>query len=300
MEITKDDISILLPEVKVIGNKLTGGQKTVFQVLINNKKNALKFIIHNNDENNEDEISEEDTSEEDTRCYREVETLRLCNSPYLIRLGEIPLTYKEYKNQKILYYSEEWIDGYNLLEYIKLNGGTLDEQVVVKLGIDLSYAIEELWKYNKVHRDIKPKNIMYDQCNNRFVLLDMGMVYDSEYSTLTKFGFLPGTMGYYSPEQFDYTKKKDLDFRSDLFCLGVVMYEAITGQHPFKKRSSTKEMVFNNILHGQYIPIRQMVENVSDEFENIIYRLLRKRPSERYNSVSNFRKKLLEFNKEGK
>lgn len=285
MDITKEDISLLLPDVEIIGDKLKGGQKIVFQIVINNKKNALKFILHDNN----------DGGEEDTRCYREVETLQLCNSPYLIRLGEIPLTYKDHNNQKILYYSEEWIDGYNLSEYINSNGGTLSEQVVIKIGVDISYAIEELWKYNKIHRDIKPNNIMYDQSNNRFVLLDMGMVYDAHYDTLTKFGFLPGTMGYYSPEQFELTKKKDLDFRSDLFCLGVVMYEAITGHHPFKKNGLTQDQVFYNIIHGQQIAISDLVENISDEFVNIVNRLLRKRPSERYRTVSSFREKLREI-----
>lgn len=136
---------------------------------------------------------------------------------------------------------------------------------------------------------------MYDQSNNRFVLLDMGMVYDAHYDTLTKFGFLPGTMGYYSPEQFELTKKKDLDFRSDLFCLGVVMYEAITGHHPFKKNGLTQDQVFYNIIHGQQIAISDLVENISDEFVNIVNRLLRKRPSERYRTVSSFREKLREI-----
>ena len=76
MDITKEDISLLLPDVEVIGDKLNGGQKTVFQIVINNKKNALKFILHDNN----------DDGEEDTRCYREVETLQLCNSPYLLVL----------------------------------------------------------------------------------------------------------------------------------------------------------------------------------------------------------------------
>ena len=219
----------------------------------------------------------------------------MVKNTYLIRLGEIALTYKDHNNHKILYYSEEWIDGYNLSEYINSNGGTLSEQVVIKIGIDISYAIEELWKYNKIHRDIKPNNIMYDQRNNRFVLLDMGMVYDAHYDTLTKFGFLPGTMGYYSPEQFDLTKKKDLDFRSDLFCLGVVMYETITGHHPFKRNGLTQDQVFYNIIHGQQIAISDLVENISDEFASIVNRLLRKRPSERYKTVSSFREKLKEL-----
>ena len=219
----------------------------------------------------------------------------MVKNTYLIRLGEIALTYKDHNNHKILYYSEVWIDGYNLSEYINSNGGTLSEQVVIKIGIDISYAIEELWKYNKIHRDIKPNNIMYDQRNNRFVLLDMGMVYDAHYDTLTKFGFLPGTMGYYSPEQFDLTKKKDLDFRSDLFCLGVVMYETITGHHPFKRNGLTQDQVFYNIIHGQQIAISDLVENISDEFASIVNRLLRKRPSERYKTVSSFREKLKEL-----
>lgn len=74
----------------------------------------------------------------------------------------------------------------------------LTEEWAKKLAIELSFAIEELWKHNKIHRDIKPLNIMYDEVQDRFVLLDLGMVFDSAEDALTRYGCIPGTIGYFS------------------------------------------------------------------------------------------------------
>ena len=173
----------------------------------------------------------------------------------------------------------------NVLE----NGKVLNEDDAKKMAKELSYAIEELWAHNKIHRDIKPKNIMYDKKINRYVLLDLGMVFDSTADALTKYGYLPGTMGYYSPEQFDLSRKSDLDFRSDMFCLGIVLYQVITGEHPFIKNGDNQDDVFKRILNQTPEPITNYRSDISLNFEKIIFRLLKKRPSERFRNMKVFR-----------
>ena len=126
---------------------------------------------------------------------------------------------------------------------------------------------------------------MYDSEKDRYVLLDLGMVFDSTNDTLTKYGYLPGTMGYYSPEQFDLARKNDLDFRSDLFCVGIVLYQLLSGKHPFMVSGDTHEEIFDKIKNVN--PVR--LENVSPDLESIVFRLLRKRPSERFRSCSMLR-----------
>lgn len=266
-----------LKEVQVLSGPFEGGQKTVYKCLINGKYNALKFIK-----------SVKCGDEESIRCEREISTLALCNSDYLIRLGEIPYTEVIEENEHIVYYSEEWIEGKSLYDLVK-EGKKFTESDIRKIGVELSYAIEELWKFNKIHRDIKPLNIMYDTMKDRFVLLDLGMVFDSTNDTLTQYGYLPGTMGYYSPEQFDLARKNDLDFRSDLFCVGIVLYQLLCGKHPFMEKGDTQEEIFNKIKNVN--PPR--LENVSLELENVIFRLLRKRPSERFRSCGVFRNFML-------
>ena len=130
---------------------------------------------------------------------------------------------------------------------------------------------------------------MNDKKINRYVLLDLGMVFDSTADALTKYGYLPGTMGYYSPEQFDLSRKSDLDFRSDMFCLGIVLYQVITGEHPFIKNGDNQDDVFKRILNQTPEPITNYRSDISLNFEKIIFRLLKKRPSERFRNMKVFR-----------
>lgn len=261
-------------DVQILDGPFIGGQKKVYKCLIKDKYNALKIIKSNYTED-----------ESDVRCEREIKTLALCNSPYLIKLGEIPYTEKKIEDKHIVYYSEEWIDGDNLYDMLKA-GKKFSEVDIIKIAKEISFAIEELWKHNKVHRDIKPLNIMFDHINNRYVLLDLGMVFDSTDETLTKYGYIPGTIGYFSPEQFDLSRKKELDFRSDLFCLGIVMYQLLCGEHPFN--GSNQDEIIDNIIHLNPRPLSDIIK-ISPNLENIIFRLLRKHPSERFRNCQMFR-----------
>jgi len=272
-----DEIIKKIPDLQILDGPLKGGQKEVYKCEINGKINALKFIK-----------SKVAGDEGEIRCEREIQALSICDSPHLIHLGELPYTEVSDGSSHIIYYSEEWIDGYDLSDVLE-NGKVLNEDDAKKLAKDLSYAIEELWAHNKIHRDIKPKNIMYDKKIDRYVLLDLGMVFDSTVDTLTKYGYLPGTIGYYSPEQFDLSKKRDLDFRSDMFCLGIVLYQVITGEHPFIKKGDNRDDVFKRILTETPESIKNYRSDISLNFENIIFRLLRKRPSERFRNMNVFR-----------
>ena len=271
MEIKK--IIEKITDIKILAGPFQGGQKEVYKCEINGKENALKFIK-----------STVAGDEGEIRCEREINTLSICNSKHLIKLGEIPYTEVSEGSNHIVYYSEEWVQGYEL--YSLLSGNNLlSEEFAKKLAIEISFAIEELWKHNKIHRDIKPLNIMYDECNDRFVLLDLGMVFDSAEDALTRYGCIPGTVGYFSPEQFDLSRKNDLDFRSDLFCLGIVLYQMLTGIHPFIKKGDTNQDVFTKIKTLTPPSIREYRSDISMEFEKVIFRLLRKRPSERYRNT---------------
>ena len=227
-----------IPDIKVLSGPFQGGQKEVYKCEINGKENALKFIK-----------STVAGDEGEIRCEREINTLSMCNSKHLIKLGEIPYTEVSEGSNHIVYYSEEWVQGYEL--YSLLSGNKLlTEAFAKKLAIEISFAIEELWKHNKIHRDIKPLNIMYDECNDRFVLLDLGMVFDSAEDALTRYGCIPGTVGYFSPEQGD-----------------------------------TNQDVFTKIKTMTPPSIREYRSDISMEFEKVIFRLLRKRPSERYRNT---------------
>lgn len=275
---TPEEIIDTLENVEVLEGPFEGGQKKVYKCKINNKINALKFIR-----------SSKAGDAGEIRCVREIETLKACNSDFLIKIGEIPYFEQSIDDGHLIYYSEEWIDGYTLYKPLE-EKNLFDEKQIMKMAREMSYAIEELWKHNKVHRDIKPMNIMYDEINDRYVLLDLGMIFDSTEVSLTKYGYLVGTKGYYSPEQFDLSRKADLDFRSDLFCLGIVMYQLLTGKHPFIDSGDDNDLIFYKIRKITPTKISNYRKDISPKLEGTIFRLLRKRPSERFRSCEIFRK----------
>jgi len=282
--LSPEDVQKIIPQCEEIGRSTNGGQKSVFPCIIGGKKYAIKFLLIDNKGDDYEEHSE--TYE---RCAREISALKICNSPNLITLGPIDMTETEFGGQSLIYYSEPWINGVCLIDMMKSTPDPLNESLLMQVGICISNAIEELWNHHIIHRDIKPQNIMYDEDANQFILLDLGMLYDLELSSLTKFGALPGTLGYYSPEQLDLSKKRELDFRSDLFCLGIVLYEMATKVHPFRDGAHTADDVIRKIAFYSPPAPNQLNSNISTQLSDIIMRLLRKTPSARYRQCQSLR-----------
>lgn len=98
-----------------------------------------------------------------------------------------------------------------------------------------------------------------------------------------------GTMIFFSPEQTDFAnRRRVLDFRSDLFALGIVMYIMLVGQHPFAKNANTSWDVFNNILRCPPIPPIKLRPDLPLALDQIVMRLLKKRPNLRYRRIDMF------------
>jgi len=282
-----EDVEIIIPNCKVLGKAMCGGQKKVFPCEINGEKFALKFILLRNlavdDETEEVDLSE--FEEIRARAEREISIMKSVSSHNVIKIGNIDLTGIEYNNQNILYYSEEWIDGEDISTILRRNV-TMCNLDVLHLGIDIAKAIDYIWETNNVHRDIKPQNIMKRDCDNSFVLLDLGMAFDLDDKSLTKMGFVPGTKIYFSPEQLDWKRKRDIDFRSDLFSLGMVMYQAITGCHPFYKAGMYDNELFSRIIGDTPISPQAIKQDISKSLNDVIMRLLSKAPNGRYRKCS--------------
>ncbi|MFB6212747.1 MAG: protein kinase [Candidatus Magasanikbacteria bacterium] len=120
----------------------------------------------------------------------------------------------------------------------------------LKLSCDLLRAINKLWKINKVHRDIKPKNIIWDTKHEDFVLIDAGISFALDETPLTQSGKTVGTLPYMSPEQIK-GQKKSLDFRSDMYSLGITVFESSTGFHPYLDRETTFRGIEDRIISDQ-------------------------------------------------
>lgn len=158
-----------------------------------------------------------------------------------------------------LYIFEEYIDGESLKNY--LNKGKMNLEEALILTEQLLKIIVQMEKRHIVHRDIKPDNILRSKTGDWY-LIDFGIAraLDMQSLTLTEVQMGPHTPGYGAPELFQYTKK-DIDSRADIFSLGVVVYEAVTGTHPFIRGD---EIDRNEIWYKTITIVPQSVEIEGD------------------------------------
>lgn len=284
ISLSKIDIEKIIPNCTVLGDSLNGGQKTVFPCDINGVKCAVKFILLNNLSDDMDGTIALKIESIKSRVEREINIMRRIDSPNVVKMSSLELSAVIHNNQNLLFYSEEWIDGENIADI--LTRSKLCVVDTIKLGRDIVIAIDELWKLRKVHRDIKPQNIIKRACDGTNVLLDLGLAFDLYDRSLTQFGCIPGTKLYFSPEQLDYMHKKDLDFRSDIFSLGVVLYRAITGIHPFYEYGITDNEFFTKIVTQSVVPPNIIDASIPKPLSDIICRMLNKQPNGRYRKCS--------------
>lgn len=275
--LTPEQVAALVPNASNIKEIGRGGQKLVFQGTINGQIYALKFAkLSSVGLNDVDDPMTNDTA---IRARREVETMRDCDSPYMVKLGPIELSFTTVNAQQILYYCEEFIEGRDLRKIQE--DGRMSVGEVARVGRNIGSAICSLWSLKKVHRDIKPANIMRRSANGDYILLDAGLAFDVDGESISQTPV--GTPAYFSPEQWDFGSRRTvLDFRSDMFSLGVTMYFLATGIHPFWSQGDGITSIFAKITQLVPTPPSQLVSAFPEQLEDVILRLLGKSPHLRY------------------
>ncbi len=172
----------------------------------------------------------------------------------------------------------EYISGADLSAILK-QSGKLPPFVAAAILLGVARGVSALHAHQLIHRDIKPTNIRVTD-RGQVKLMDLGIVYDSKADELTRPGVLVGSRYYLSPEQ---VLGESVDGRSDLFLLGICLYEMLTGTRPFQDQG--RESVFQRIRAGKYTPIRKMRSAVPRQLEAIVDRCLKASPSERFGSA---------------
>lgn len=204
-----------------------GGQKIVYKAKLEGTIVALKIINDATDRRVQQEITL-------------VNSLNLNNVPHIIESGVV---YDDSISEDVLYIIEEYLDGISLRDW--LNSGN---RFNLKQAYDVLHTILdieiELEKNGILHRDINPNNIILAKDGNAY-LIDFGLAKDLNGAslTLTAANYGPFTPGYAPQEQFSNLKNSQ-DVRTDLFSIGVTIYEACTGRNPFRKEND----VFVDIL----------------------------------------------------
>ncbi len=214
------------------------------------------------------------------RFKREQEIGQKLDHPYVMKV--LP---NEGASQ--IYMVMEWVDG-RLLRQILGAERKLPVDRAVDLTRKICEALDYIHKHGVVHRDLKPENIMVDE-HDSIKLIDFGIAghEGSRRLTFAKLSQLMGTPDYISPEQ---VKGKRGDGRSDIYALGVMFYEMLTGKVPFQGPNAFA--IMNDRLLNNPVPPREIDPTVSPELQEIIYRALERDPKNRYATAREFARDL--------
>ena len=186
-----------------------------------------------------------------------------------------------------VYMVMEWVDG-RLLRQILAQNKKLPAERAVRIALGICQALDYIHSHGVVHRDLKPENIMVDG-EDHIKLIDFGIAGQAGARRLTfaKLSQVMGTPDYISPEQ---VKGKRGDARSDLYALGVMLYEMLTGTTPFRGPNPFATM--NERLLNNPVPPREIDPAISPQLQEIIYRAMERDPKNRYATAREFAKDL--------
>lgn len=218
------------------------------------------------------------------RFKNEASMLSQLHHPNIVQL------YDYVEAQEGVFLIMEYAEGQPLDEYIEKVTGPIPEEKAIPMFSKILDGVAYAHRKNVVHRDIKPSNIIVN-AEGKVKILDFGIakiIGDTSHK-LTKTGTKLGTVLYMSPEQ---VKGETLDYRTDIYSLGITLFEILTGRCPFEG-SSTEYEVYKKIVEEPLPDARTFYPAVSAHLSEVIYRATNKDLSARYQSCSDFKKDLI-------
>ena len=202
------------------------------------------------------------------RFSREAQATAKLDHPNIVPIYEV----SEFNGRP--FFAMAHIEGRSLREVIK--GGKLTVSDAVEYAKQMCEGLHEAHSAGVVHRDVKPANIIIDK-KNKPRILDFGLATITGEEKLTKTGSTLGTVGYMAPEQIS---GKGVDHRADLFSVGVIIYEMLTGRKPFE--GDNDAAIVNAITNSSPEPIARFKSGVTEELQQVVDKALMKEPSLRY------------------
>lgn len=209
------------------------------------------------------------------RFKKEAQILLDMQSPYIVHLFDY-FTEGPYR-----YMVEEFVDGLALDKLIKKQT-VIEPTVALLILLDSCYALKFAHSKGIVHRDIKPGNILISR-RAEVKLADFGIASDeNEDSDKTQTGVTLGTPAYMPPEQFENSSA--VDNRADIYALGVMLYEMVTGTKPYPSEFTQENIA--RIKHGKYIPPRKIDKTIPPVVCRLIKKMLKTKAKNRFQSVN--------------
>jgi len=214
------------------------------------------------------------------RFIREARTVSSLNHPNVLTIYEFGV------HDSTRFMAMEYVEGVTLREH--LSGNRLNLHQVLDIGIQIASALNAAHDSHVIHRDIKPENIMLRRRDGIVKVLDFGLAkpikqdVDSSAALHTETGIVMGTVSYMSPEQS--LALKTLDYRTDIWSLGVVLYEMIAGRVPFEGKDLLQQIVA--IQEQPHTPLSTFVKYIPEQLEQIIDKALAKNPNDRYQTTA--------------
>jgi len=255
--ITIEDAKKQFPSLTFVKSLTPSEQKAAFHVVDSEDNNlCLKIIAPNYDI---------------ARLNREIHALQTVDHPNVAKLKEY--VYSSKNGQQEHYMIEEYIEGRDMTAILE---GIWDFNNVVSFFSQLCDGLEALRKTHIVHRDLKPSNIRV-RTTGEPVIIDFGLarILNLPDVTATIEGAKIGTPMYFAPEQFKGTKR-DIDHRTDLFALGTLMFQAITGTHPFFITQMTMKALEDAVCLSSDYKNNSIFRSLDVKIQLLINKLLKK------------------------
>jgi serine/threonine protein kinase/tetratricopeptide (TPR) repeat protein len=260
----RDSGSLIINKFKIIKELGGGGMGVVYKAVDTKLKRpvALKFLPHG--------LTKD--QEFSRRFMQEAQAASSLDHPNICTIYEI----NETRDGEI-FIAMAYYEGETLKNKIRRGPLTLGE--ALDIGMQIAQGLSKAHEEGIIHRDIKPANIMITG-EDITKILDFGLAKLSGQTGLYKESGIVGTVAYMSPEQ---AAGEDVDHRTDIWSLGIILYEMLTGQLPFK--GENEQAYIHSIQKNSPVPPTEWRSETPLDLENIIYRCLRKKKEDRYPSA---------------
>ena len=206
------------------------------------------------------------------RFKREATSIASLSHPNIVNVHDVGA--EEHINFIVM----EYIDGKTLKQIIKENG-RISSRETLDIVFQVAKALECAHKNNIIHRDIKPDNIMIME-DNMVKVMDFGIAKVDDSRTVTNSNNVMGTVRYFSPEQ---AKGNFVDCRTDIYSLGIVMYEMVTGQVPYNADSAISIAMMH--IQEPVIPPKEIITDIPENINQVILKSMQKEPIKRYQTA---------------